>query len=148
MGGCIGCVYRTKHLALYFKATPVSVKRTAKQKRHLLADITARATKESFVSVDIIKAFTRLGYLDPTSTRLRTDTPFFYVAKPIDVPSQVQAIQEAIQTGKDQAAAEVAGVTEPEKKSEAKKKPGPKTKQQKSEVPASGMLNAWLIQKS
>ena len=141
-------VYRTKHLGLYFKATPVIVKRSQKQKRHLLADITARATNAAFESVGIVRAFVNLGYLDPTSVRLRTDKQFVYVPKEIDVDMQLDAIRDAIRVGKQQAVDEIAVAPPPPPTAKQAAKRGPKPKVRVVEVPAkNAMLTAWLLPK-
>ena len=63
--------YRRNHMRLYHAVTPLCTKRTMREKRALLARITGEAHQITLSQVDVVKAFGELGYLNPTSAKLR-----------------------------------------------------------------------------
>ena len=63
--------YRTVHQQLYDNTTPVMIKRTAAQKRSLLAHLVAEADIRTHKIVDVRQAFVDCGYISPHLAKIR-----------------------------------------------------------------------------
>ena len=63
--------YRTVHQQLYDNTTPVMIKRTAAQKRSLLAHLVAEAKIRTHKIVDVRQAFVDCGYIAPHLAKIR-----------------------------------------------------------------------------
>lgn len=76
-------LFRSNQQRHYFDRTIVAIKRSSKQRRHLLVLLVAEAWEQTMETADVKRAFERLGYLDPTKARLRVNFSYTFARKSV-----------------------------------------------------------------